>query len=269
MMGSKARNYSDSTLKRLFGLSGNQCAFPRCTKLMVNASNAKDSNICHIEAANEKGERYNPNMTDKQRADYENLILLCPQHHDETNNEEKYTVDVLKEMKRNHESKLLHEKIKSKPSMLNNAINAIAEISFDDIDEQDNLTVFDPKLKITHNAIKRNVVVIQEYKVYHHKINSLYDELELQGSIKKESLLRNIKMIYTEVKGSYVLDSQNELDVIRENSDNIIDGVYEKLYTKMEESDYWDEDIIFAIRLIMIDAFMRCKILEEPPKNDS
>lgn len=148
--------------------------------------------------------------------------------------------------------------------MLNNAINAIADINFENIDEQDKLTVFDPKLKMTHNAIKRNVAVIQEYKVYHHKINVLYNELELQGSIKKESLLRNIKMAYTEVKGHYVLDSQRELDVIRENSDNIIDDVYEKLYTKMEESDYWDEDIIFAIRLIMIDAFMRCKILEEP-----
>ena len=98
-MASKARNYSPLTIKRLFGLSGNQCAFPGCTKICVNTQNAKDSNICHIEAAEKGGERYNPLMTDKQRADYPNLILLCIQHHDETNDIEKYTVEILKDMK--------------------------------------------------------------------------------------------------------------------------------------------------------------------------
>jgi len=103
-MGKDARKYTDKTLKRLFALSGNMCAFPGCDKLLVNENNAKDSNICHIEAANEDGERYNPDMTDIERADYPNLILLCIQHHDETNDVKKYPVNVLKKMKSDHES---------------------------------------------------------------------------------------------------------------------------------------------------------------------
>ena len=31
----------------------------------------------------------------------------------------------------------------------------------------------------------------------------------------------------------------------------------------------FDEDIILGIRLILVDAFIRCKLLEEPTKNDS
>ena len=81
-MGKGARKYTDKTLKRLFGLSGNICAFPDCNALLVNEKNALDSNICHIEAANEGGERYNSSMTDEERADYSNLILLCRQHHE-------------------------------------------------------------------------------------------------------------------------------------------------------------------------------------------
>lgn len=100
------RDYTDKTIKRLFGLSGNQCAFPGCTEIMTNDKNAKNSNICHIEAANEGGERFNPGMSDIQRADYPNLILLCVQHHDETNDVNKYTVDALKEMKSNHEAEI-------------------------------------------------------------------------------------------------------------------------------------------------------------------
>jgi hypothetical protein len=263
-MANKARNYTDMTLKRLFGLSGNECAFSTCTKRLVNQDNALDSNICHIEAASEGGERYNEDMSDKERADYSNLILLCPQHHSETNNVEIYTVEALIMMKRNHESDILNSKLKTNPSMLKNAINAISNIALTEINEAEILNVFDPKLKISHNSIKRNVALIQEYKVYHKKINTLYEELEKQGSIKKERLLNIIRNTYIEVKGKYILDSNNELEIIKLNSDNIIDDIFETLYLKMEDSQFWEEDIILGIRLIMVDAFMRCKILEEP-----
>ena len=117
------RGYTRQTIKKLFALSGNLCAFPNCPERVVNENNAKNSNICHIEAAEAGGQRYNPNMTDIQRADYDNLILLCVQHHDETNDIEKYTVDVLKTMKQEHTSQYLGEKITKNPSMLNVLIN--------------------------------------------------------------------------------------------------------------------------------------------------
>lgn len=265
-MSKKARAYSESTLKKLFGLSGNQCAFPSCTKRLVNPANAKDANICHIEAANEGGERYNPAMTDKQRANYSNLILLCIQHHDETNNVEKYSVEILKDMKQKHESFQSSEKFKNNPSMLKNAINAIAKIDLDVLQEEERLNVVEPNHKIAYNSIKSNIAMIQEYKAYHEKINSLYDELERQGSIKKEKLLNNIKQIYIQTMGNYILDSKKPIEVIRENSDKIIDDVFDELYEKMQGSGAWDEDIVLGIRLIMVDAFIRCKILEEPPQ---
>jgi hypothetical protein len=49
-------------------------------------------------------------MSDKERADYDNLILLCRKHHDETNAVTKYTVDVLQNMKKNHEQ-IIRERI--------------------------------------------------------------------------------------------------------------------------------------------------------------
>ena len=262
-MSGGPRYYTPKTLKRLYGLSGNQCSFPGCTKRLVNANNALDSNICHIEAALLGGERYNQSMSDEERADYPNLILLCVQHHEETNNFTVYTVEALREMKRNHESQFLTERLKNNPSMLKNAINAIAGINIDDLIEPDSLNVIDPKSKMAYNSIKRNVSLIQEYKIYSQKVNSLYDELEKQGSIKKEKLLSNIKTIYTQIKGKYVLDNPNPIEVIRQNADDIFDDVYAYLYSKMEESDLFEEDIVLGINIIMVDAFTRCKILEE------
>ena len=263
-MGNQARNYSNVTLKRLFGLSGGECSYPACSKRIVNTENALESNICHIEAAKEGGERYNSSMNDKERADYPNLILLCRQHHSKTDDVKKYTVEVLKQMKTNHESEIFALRLKENPSMLKNAINAIANIELTELEELNDLKAFDPNLKISYNSIKQNVALIHEYKVYHKKINSLYDELERQGSIKKEKLLNIIKHIYVSVKGKYILDSKNEMAIIRENSDNIIDDVFEQIYNKMKDSKFWEEDLIISIQLIMVDAFMRCKILEEP-----
>ena len=263
-MGRDARKYTQKTLKRLYGLSGNICAFPDCNTLLVNTYNALDSNICHIEAANEYGERYNASMTDEQRADYPNLILLCRQCHDKTNDVSIYSVDVLKEMKKKHESLYLNQRINNNPSMLKNAINGISNISLNNITESERLDVYDPKLKLNFNSIKINYALIQEYKVYQGKINTLYDELERQGSIKKEKLLSNINQIYIRIKGKYIIDSDNPIEIIRQKSDYIFDEVFDELYAQLENSEFFEEDIILGIRLILVDAFIRCKILEEP-----
>lgn len=263
------RAYTPQTLKKLFALSGNQCSFPGCTKPMVNEVNARDSNICHIEGANRDGERHRENMTDKERADYENLILLCIQHHDETNDVDKYPVEVLKEMKKNHISDLLNQKIKTNPSMLRNTINAIANIDMDNDANTDGLTSFNIQEKIEYNSLKRNVALIQEYKAYHHKINSLYDELEAQGSIKKRKILQVVKNFYLKSKGKYIGDAEDAMLMIRAHSDDIIEDVSSKICNKLEDSGLYEDDIIFGVDLVVVDAFMRCKVLEEPKKNDS
>jgi hypothetical protein len=263
-MGNGPRDYTEKTLKRLFALSGNYCAFPGCNKRLVNNRNAKDSNICHIEGANVGGERYNPNMTDEQRADYDNLILLCIQHHDETNDETKYTVDILKKMKSDHESQFLIDKINRNPSMLKNTITAISEIALDEYRETPVLNIVDPNQKISFNMLKRNSSIIREYTAYHSKLNTLYDELEQQASIKKEKLLQNIKIIYENVKADYIMDTTDPIQIIRLNSDQIFDKVYDILYHKLDDSGLWDEDIILGVRVVLVDAFIRCKVLEEP-----
>lgn len=99
------REITKPTLKRLFALSGNQCAFPGCKQAVVNEDDDLIVNICHIEAANESGERFNSQQTDEERRSLENLILLCPTHHAVTNNVQMYPPEALKKMKADHEYK--------------------------------------------------------------------------------------------------------------------------------------------------------------------
>lgn len=92
-------------LRELYLKSGNQCAFPGCYNAMVDDNGNFIGQICHIEAAEAGGERFNPNMTNEERRAFDNLMLMCYEHHVVTNDVVKYPVSELKRMKREHEEK--------------------------------------------------------------------------------------------------------------------------------------------------------------------
>ncbi|HSS42647.1 MAG TPA: hypothetical protein VLK37_08895 [Solirubrobacterales bacterium] len=60
--------------------------------------------MAHIAASSDEGPRADPSVPAGDRNKYENLILLCPNHHEEIDGEEvRFPADALKEMKAHHE----------------------------------------------------------------------------------------------------------------------------------------------------------------------
>ena len=72
--------------------------------MLFTTQNIIVGEICHIEAANPGGQRFNEDTTDEQRRSYENLLLLCRTHHKETDDVVTYNTNTLLEIKRQHES---------------------------------------------------------------------------------------------------------------------------------------------------------------------
>lgn len=96
--------FAERTMKRLFALSGNACAYPRCSLPIVDAGTVTGE-ICHIKARSAGGPRFDPTQTEEERHDFGNLILLCRHHHKVIDSEtELYTVNALREMKAAHEN---------------------------------------------------------------------------------------------------------------------------------------------------------------------
>ena len=73
------------TTRELFLKSGNLCAFPGCGRLMMNGDGVFIGQVCHIEAAEEAGERFNLAMSNEDRRAFSNLMLMCYEHHQITN----------------------------------------------------------------------------------------------------------------------------------------------------------------------------------------
>lgn len=94
---------SERTIKRLFALSGNQCAFPRCTTALIQGETVVGQ-VCHIKAAKPGGPRYHDRQTNAERHAFANLILMCGTDHTVIDDdEEAYTVERLAKLKAERE----------------------------------------------------------------------------------------------------------------------------------------------------------------------
>lgn len=97
-----------SVVKQLYAVSMNQCAYSGCvTPLVDPATRTVVAEICHICAQSPGGPRYDVNQTDQERHAFENLILMCRNHHtiiDDENNLDRFTVEWLVDLKRRHEN---------------------------------------------------------------------------------------------------------------------------------------------------------------------
>ena len=105
---SRSRYYEPADLKKLFALSRNVCAFPGCDQRLADERWPHVAcEICHIHGLNAEAARHLRGMSAKECNRYENLILLCRNHHHVIDNLEAgtYTADALLEMKHKHESR--------------------------------------------------------------------------------------------------------------------------------------------------------------------
>lgn len=94
-----------TTIKRLFALSGNICAFPGCQLPIIESGGTVTGEICHIHARNSGGPRFDESQSDAERNDFDNLILLCRAHHKVVDSQiDSYSADVLREIKEIHQN---------------------------------------------------------------------------------------------------------------------------------------------------------------------
>ena len=105
---------SEKSIKLLWSNAAGRCSFAGCNERLTveqvdHSAPYTLGEMAHIKGRNKGSNRYDEAQTDQQRDIYENLILLCPNHHtliDKPENEKVYTVDVLMKMKIDHEASI-------------------------------------------------------------------------------------------------------------------------------------------------------------------
>ena len=153
-------------------------------------------------------------------------------------------------------------------SNIANIVNALSKINFDH-----NHNIFtrykpaDIEKKINHNNISKFKYLINEYKIYTQFLDEIYQNLEAEKPGRRDLLLEMVNRLYEQEVASYYDEENINIKKIRDNSDNIIENILIKLREKVLESanlDVENEEMDFAISIIMADLFIRCTILENP-----
>jgi hypothetical protein len=99
--------------RMLWGAAGAHCAFPQCPRdLILIATEGADpvlvGEMAHIVASSPDGPRGSSPLSREERDTFDNLLLLCPEHHKTVDeNVGLYTVQLLHRYKREHESRRL------------------------------------------------------------------------------------------------------------------------------------------------------------------
>ncbi len=105
---------SPKDTKILWASAAGICSFTSCYEKLCLVESGEFAphiigEMAHIKGERNGSNRFEPDQENQERNSYSNLILLCPTHHtviDRPENEAKYTVKLLHDMKSKHEENI-------------------------------------------------------------------------------------------------------------------------------------------------------------------
>lgn len=213
-------------LRELYIKSGNECAFPECHNVLVDENGTFVGEVCHIEAALPGGERFNPDMTNEERRSYDNLMLMCHQHHVVTDDVNEYPVEKLKQMKRTHEAKYSGIIGQMKNSVIDYGVSSVVGycynckkisnvLNFDLTDEEnrENAAVLNQLLeKLRDLPIgTREFLGIMVMRSYDYMFKCVVPIHEIEGATELDqwSILKNVEILARRGITSYIKEENN------------------------------------------------------------
>ena len=144
-------------------------------------------------------------------------------------------------------------------SNLATIINILAEEDLDFKNTEINTTVFVIEEKINYNNLNGVRELIDDYKIFSVKLDQKYVEFDRGGKNRSTSILQIIRKQYVKLR--------NE----KKDSEEIFYGVVENIIKIIEESANYKklpfEELEMCVDILVVDAFMRCKIFENPEEN--
>ncbi len=163
----------------------------------------------------------------------------------------------------------LNNAVEKLPSILTDIVNLIAN----DFKKKETVTssankLPDIEVKIDHNKIVAYKSIIHEYTLLNGILFNIYDELESEGTPKKNNILRYIHSKYQEKRGALMVEyGLNELEVAQKFSDEILKHFIDTIKLEVANSSNIQAEVELidtAVRIIVVDGFINCKILERP-----
>ncbi|WP_223523618.1 ABC-three component system protein [Pseudomonas sp. A-B-26] len=145
-----------------------------------------------------------------------------------------------------------------KPLTETNLASIINIISEDDLLAAANFASVDAynlDEKIELNKLEVAAEIIEDYKIYHPRIEQVYGVFDAAGKSKSKSVLDSLRHTYLKLSMTY---SGDELFF------KIVEAVVEKVQASANYVTMPLDELERNVNILAVDAFIRCKIFKEP-----
>lgn len=136
-------------------------------------------------------------------------------------------------------------------------INILSKEDLAKIDPVHEINSFEIDRKITHNSLNAAKTIIDDYSAHYGRVDKIYTEYDSQGANKSTFVLSTIRLEYAKAK-SGLSDDQLFFEVISK--------VQEKVLNSSNYTSIPLDELELCINILVVDAFIRCKIFENPDK---
>jgi hypothetical protein len=135
-------------------------------------------------------------------------------------------------------------------------INILASENLNGSIESPEINTFQIDRKIEFNDLVSVKDTIDDYKIYYQKLDEKYAEFDREGANKSLSVFQLLKKQYRQML--------NENDTSANIFLKIIDNVIEIILNSKNYSEMPYEELEMCVYIIVVDAFIRCKIFKNP-----
>jgi len=117
---------------------------------------------------------------------------------------------------------------------------------------------YDIQEKISYNQLDKARDLIDEYKIHYFRIDRIYSDFDRQGANKSLSILNGIRMEYLAL---------GTIGTPDQYFSKVIEKVTEKIRASANYTPISDEELSLCVQILVVDAFIRCKIFKNPLGN--
>ncbi len=134
-------------------------------------------------------------------------------------------------------------------------INILSKEDLNDSDSIAEITAFEIDRKILHNNLNAAKIIIEDYRIHYARVDRIYSEYDTQGYNKSSSVLSTIRQEYAKAKGT-LTDDKLFFDVVA--------NVREKVLNSSNYQGMPLDELELCVNILVVDAFIRCRIFENP-----
>ncbi len=184
-----------STIKILYAEAANQCSMDGCDKQLIQERNNNNelnkkyqiAEMGHIYPISNKWIRSKEDLSDEEKRDEKNFILVCKNCHSTIDKDNSYTYEKLLKIKKDHifKMKIIRE-------------TALVDFNFDDL-EIASLNIISKDVDVMIKYSSSNFDNIEtEVKIRKNELTPISRNLILQGSIKHDQVKDFVKKMIQE-----------------------------------------------------------------------